>query len=65
MNCTEEKVLNLIRMGKTNKEIAEQLNYSESHIKKINSRIYDKLGARNRVEAMIFSEMDTKVTQMF
>ena len=51
---TEFKVAKMIALGYTNQEIAEQLSYSYSYIKKIAYRIFDKLGINKRNEIRPF-----------
>jgi len=48
----EREVLDLIAVGSTNREIAEQLYLSPHTIKEHTSALYRKLGARNRAEAV-------------
>jgi DNA-binding NarL/FixJ family response regulator len=48
----ELEVLRLLARGDSNKEIAAQLTLSENTIKTHLSRIFDKLGARSRTEAV-------------
>ena len=49
----ETEVLQLLAGGKSNKEIAESLFIEVSTVKWFNSQIYDKLGVRNRKQAVI------------
>ena len=51
----EREVLELIGLGHTNQEIAEQLTLSEATVKTHVSRILGKLGLRDRVQAVIFA----------
>ncbi|NNF36866.1 MAG: response regulator transcription factor [Saprospiraceae bacterium] len=44
----ESEVFNLIRTGKTNKEIASQLNVEISTVKSHVNSIYNKLGIKSR-----------------
>jgi two-component system response regulator DesR len=48
----EREVLDLIAVGSTNREIAEQLYLSPHTVKEHTSALYRKLGARNRAEAV-------------
>jgi DNA-binding NarL/FixJ family response regulator len=49
-NPRERGVMQLLVTGATNQEIADELHLSLSSIKKYTSRIYRKLGVRNRGE---------------
>ena len=51
LTATEEKVLELVRLGLTNREIALHLCRSEFTIKTHVEHILAKLGARNRMQA--------------
>ena len=48
----EREVLDLIAVGSTNREIAEELYLSPHTVKEHTSALYRKLGARNRAEAV-------------
>jgi two-component system, NarL family, response regulator LiaR len=48
----EFEILELIAQGLSNREIAEKLFVSQSTVKTHSSRIFDKLGARRRTEAV-------------
>lgn len=48
----EFEVLNLVRQGKTNREISEQVFVSINTIKTHLLRLYDKLDVKNRTEVM-------------
>jgi DNA-binding NarL/FixJ family response regulator len=48
----EREVLDLIAVGSTNREIAEQLFLSPHTVKEHTSALYRKLSARNRAEAV-------------
>ena len=50
----ETEVLRLLTMGKTDKEIAEQLVLTEVTIRTHISRILNKLGLKNRVQAALY-----------
>ena len=49
----EQDVLALLTMGKTNREIATELNVTESSVKSHLSSIYRTLGVSNRTEAAL------------
>jgi ATP/maltotriose-dependent transcriptional regulator MalT len=53
LNDREFQVLELIAMGKTNKEIADTLFLALPTIKTHTSNLYGKLEVRNRTEAVI------------
>ena len=48
----ELEILELIAHGLSNREIAEKLFVSESTVKTHSSRVFDKLGARRRTQAV-------------
>jgi two-component system, NarL family, response regulator LiaR len=48
----ELEVLELIAQGLSNREIAEKLFVSENTVKTHSSRVFDKLGARRRTQAV-------------
>src|SRR5678816_1932229 len=48
----ELQILGLIAQGLSNKEIAERVFVSENTVKTHASRVFDKLGARRRTEAV-------------
>jgi len=48
----EVEILGLISQGLSNREIAEKLFVSENTIKTHSSRVFDKLGARRRTQAV-------------
>jgi ATP/maltotriose-dependent transcriptional regulator MalT len=48
----ELEVLELIAAGLSNKEIAERVYVSENTVKTHSSRVFDKLGARRRTQAV-------------
>jgi ATP/maltotriose-dependent transcriptional regulator MalT len=48
----ELEVLELIAQGMSNREIAEKLFVSENTVKTHSSRVFDKLGARRRTQAV-------------
>ncbi len=48
----ELEILALIAEGLSNKEIAQRVNVSENTVKTHSSRVFDKLGARRRTQAV-------------
>jgi two-component system, NarL family, response regulator LiaR len=48
----ELEVLELIAQGLSNKEIADRAHVSENTVKTHSSRVFDKLGARRRTQAV-------------
>ena len=52
----ELEVLNLIAEGLSNKEMAERLFVSENTVKTHASRVFDKLGASRRTQAVQFAK---------
>jgi DNA-binding CsgD family transcriptional regulator len=48
----ELQILQLIAAGLSNKEIASRVNVSENTVKTHSSRVFDKLGARRRTQAV-------------
>jgi DNA-binding NarL/FixJ family response regulator len=51
----EEGVLAELALGRTNREIAERLHIAESTVKSHLKSILEKLGVRNRVEAVLYA----------
>lgn len=51
----EEDILRLLARGQSNKEIADSLFLSEGTVKNYISRIYAKLGARDRTQAALWA----------
>jgi DNA-binding NarL/FixJ family response regulator len=51
----EEMVLAELALGRTNREIAERLHIAESTVKSHLKSILEKLGVRNRVEAVLYA----------
>lgn len=51
----EEEILRLLARGRSNKEIAEELYLTEGTVKNYISRIYAKLGARDRTQAALWA----------
>jgi DNA-binding NarL/FixJ family response regulator len=52
----ELEILGLIAAGLSNREIAEQLFVSENTVKTHSSRLFDKLGAKRRTQAVQFGK---------
>ena len=48
----ELEILELIAAGLSNKEIAQRVHVSENTVKTHSSRVFDKLGARRRTQAV-------------
>lgn len=48
----ELEILELMAQGMSNREIAAQVNVSENTVKTHSSRVFDKLGARRRTQAV-------------
>ena len=53
LTSRETSVLNLVAKGRTNQQIANELNIAEATVRTHVSHILDKLGASNRVEAAL------------
>jgi len=51
----ERRVLSLITVGETNREIAQQLHLGEGTVRNYVSSIFVKLGVSNRAEAAVFA----------
>lgn len=51
----ETSVLNLLAKGRTNQQIAQELNIAEATVRTHVSHILDKLGVSNRVEAALYA----------
>jgi two-component system, NarL family, response regulator len=54
LSAREIEVLNWIRAGRTNREIADQLSISPTTVNKHVQRVLKKLGAKNRTHAVTF-----------
>lgn len=52
----ELEILELIASGLSNREIAEKLFVSENTVKTHSSRLFDKLGAKRRTQAVQFAK---------
>ena len=48
----EMEILELVAQGMSNREIAEKLYVSENTVKTHSSRVFDKLGAKRRTQAV-------------
>jgi DNA-binding NarL/FixJ family response regulator len=53
----EMQILNLMRMGRKNREIAQELKIAESTVHKHVQNIFEKLHARNRTEAIYLTSL--------
>lgn len=56
ITARELEILTLITAGLSNREIAEKLFVSENTVKTHSSRVFDKLGARRRTQAVQFGK---------
>jgi DNA-binding CsgD family transcriptional regulator len=52
----ELEILELIAQGMSNREIAEKLFVSENTVKTHSSRVFDKLGAKRRTQAVLLGK---------
>ena len=52
MTPRELEILELIASGLSNREIAEKIFVSENTVKTHSSRLFDKLGAKRRTQAV-------------
>jgi DNA-binding NarL/FixJ family response regulator len=55
LNETEIEIIRRVATGMNNREIAEQLSYSEKTVKNYLSIVFQKLGIRDRTQAAIFA----------
>jgi DNA-binding CsgD family transcriptional regulator len=55
LTTKEQKVLHLLKAGKSNKQIASQLGVAPETVKKHLSHIYQKLGVTNRTQATSYA----------
>jgi two-component system response regulator DevR len=58
----EQLIVPLLAQGKTNKEIAAQLNLSDKTVKNYLANIFDKLNVRRRTEAVAWFVKQTRST---
>lgn len=56
LSVREDQIVRLLLMGRTNKEIAQQLKISEKTVKHYMSLLMQKLQARNRVEVVLAAQ---------
>ena len=54
LTVTEQRLVNAVMRGATNKEIAGSMGLSEQTVKNRLSRVYRKVGVRNRVELALY-----------
>jgi DNA-binding NarL/FixJ family response regulator len=52
LTSREQEILSLLAMGYSNQKIADKLYVSVNTVKTHMSNLFDKLGARSRVEAL-------------
>jgi DNA-binding NarL/FixJ family response regulator len=62
LSSREEMVLAELALGRTNREIAERLHIAESTVKSHIKAILEKLGVRNRVEAVLYASRRTSAS---
>lgn len=53
LNISERRILNMLAKEYTNRKIAYELSFSVNTVKWYNSRMYKKLGVKNRREAVV------------
>ena len=53
LTTREDAILRLVAVGRSNKEIANELNLAEGTVKNYVSRIMDKLNVRSRTELAV------------
>ena len=51
----EQEILRLIATGATNREVAEHLVISEGTVKNYLARLFNRLGLRDRTQAVIYA----------
>lgn len=56
LTVREKEILNLIRQGQRNREIARELRIAEATVHKHIQNIFEKLNARNRAEALFLAK---------
>jgi two-component system, NarL family, nitrate/nitrite response regulator NarL len=56
LTMREKEILNLIRVGQRNREIAYELRIAEATVHKHIQNIFEKLNARNRAEAIFLAK---------
>ncbi len=52
LSAQERRVLSLVAEGRTNKEVADALHLTEGTVKNYLGNVFDKLGVKNRTEAV-------------
>ena len=55
LTAVEQRLMDLVMRGATNREIAARLGLSEQTVKNRLSRVYRKVGVRNRVELALYA----------
>ena len=64
LTAAEEKILALVSLGLTNKEVARKLSLSEKTVKHYMTNVLHKLQVRNRVEAIIQVRRDLQLPEL-
>lgn len=53
LTATEQNIVKMVCLGKTNQEIASELHYSLSTVKNTLSRVYAKLDIKTRTQLLV------------
>lgn len=54
LTAAERRLVDAVKRGATNKEVATRLKLSEQTVKNRLSRVYRKVGVRNRLELALY-----------